>query len=97
MSVDHSRVLYYKSVQIPYADDIAIITQSTPAARDTHLDLKISSKEVGLSINVDKTKMVSQTRYTRPRQNLIVEEDYRSSQEVSHTKERRYLKTGVKR
>ena len=34
----------------------------------------MSTEEVGLSVNVDKTKTISHTRSSRPRQNLIIEE-----------------------
>ena len=57
------------------ADDIAIITRLNAAARETYLNLKISTQEVRLSINVEETKAVSQARSTRPRQNLVMEED----------------------
>ena len=63
-SVDRLGVLYYKSVQIAaYADDIATITRSSAAAREPYLNLKINTKDAGLSINVYKTKMISQTIY----------------------------------
>ena len=67
----YKRQLYYKSIQI-YADDIAIITRSRTVARETYLKLKISTKEVGLSVSVDQTKMISQTRSNGSRQNLII-------------------------
>ena len=35
----------------------------------------VSTKEVGLLINVNKTKVISHTRSARPRQNLVIEED----------------------
>ena len=60
-SVDRLGVPYYKSIKIAaYADDIAIITRASAAARETYLNLKISIKDVGLTINMDKTKMISQ-------------------------------------
>ena len=45
------------------------------AAKEIFIELKNKAKEVGLAINTDKTKMLTQTRRDQVYNNIEIEED----------------------
>jgi hypothetical protein len=61
--VDTSSNICYKSGQIiGYADDINIVGRSIPAIKEIFDPLETAALEVGLKINIDKTKIMTQSR-----------------------------------
>jgi hypothetical protein len=57
--------VFYKSAQlVGDAGDINILGRSRAVAEEVHSAVEIQAKETGLSINVDKTKIIIQTRKT---------------------------------
>ena len=69
-------MLTNKTVQIAaYADDINIMSRRIAAAKEIFLDLKNKAKEVGLAINIDKIKILIQTRRDQVYNNIEIEED----------------------
>jgi len=63
LSVQPTSTVYYKSVQlIGYADDINVMGTTKRAISAVYGELRESAKEVGLIINVDKTKAMVQNR-----------------------------------
>jgi hypothetical protein len=57
LSVQVTSTIFYKSVQlIRYADDINIMGRTQRAISEVYGELKERAKEVGLNINVEKTK-----------------------------------------
>jgi sorting nexin-29 len=75
LSVQVTSTIFYKSVQlIGYADDINIMGRTKRAISEVYGDLKERAKEVGLNINVEKTKSMVQSR--RPgRKRTLTDED----------------------
>ena len=74
LSVQVTSTLIYKSVQlIGYADDINM-GRTKRAISEVYGELKERAKEVGLNINVEKTKAMVQSRRTGRRRTLTVEE-----------------------
>jgi hypothetical protein len=62
-SVQAQATIFYKSVQlIGYADDINIMGRTKRATSMVYRELKERAKEVGLNINVEKTKAMVQSR-----------------------------------
>ena len=75
MSVQTASTVFHKSVQlIGYADDINIIGRTKRAISDVYGELKETAKEVGLIINVDKTKAMVQNRRLGKGGTLTVED-----------------------
>jgi endonuclease/exonuclease/phosphatase family metal-dependent hydrolase/ribosomal protein S28E/S33 len=72
--VDTKGTLLFKSTQVvAYADDINIMARSLVGAKEVLVNLDSSAREVGLRINENKTKVMTQTRRNTPiRQNLTV-------------------------
>ena len=63
LSVHVTSTIFYKSVQlIGYADDINIMGRTKRAISEVYGELKEKAKEVGLNINVEKTKAMVQSR-----------------------------------
>jgi len=63
LSVQTTSTIFHKSVQlIGYADIINIMSRTKTAISDVYGELKERAKEVGLIINVDKTKALVQNR-----------------------------------
>lgn len=58
-----------------YADDINIMGKSMTAVKEIYIDLDKWFREVGLNINVDKTKVLKQTRTKRSSQNVTIGND----------------------
>jgi sorting nexin-29 len=74
LSVQVTSTIFYKSVQlIGYAVDINIMGRTKRAISEVYGDLKERAKEVGLNINVEKTKAMVQSRRPRRRRTLTVE------------------------
>jgi len=62
-SVQTTSTIFHKSVQlIGYTDDINIMGRTKRAISDVYGELNETAKEVGLIINVDKTKAMVQNR-----------------------------------
>jgi hypothetical protein len=59
---------------IGYADDINIMGRTKRAISEVYGELKERAKELGLNINVEKTKALVQSRRTGRRRILTVEE-----------------------
>ena len=75
LSVQVTSTLIYKSVRlIGYADDINIMGRTKRAISEVYGELKETAKEMGLNINVEKTKEMVQSRRTGRRRTLTVEE-----------------------
>ena len=75
LSVRTTSTLLHKSVQlIVYADYINITGRTKGAIADVYGKLKQRAKEVGLIINVDKTKAMVQKRRLREEGTLTVED-----------------------
>lgn len=76
MSVSGSGTLLNKTTQIAaYADDINIMSRTLPAVKEAYMELKNHAKEIGLSVNVEKTKMPNQTRRNTLQQNVTIQND----------------------
>lgn len=71
---DRDTTLHYKLIQIiGYADDICIMSRTKEAVKQTCEELKRAAKEVGLSININKTKIMAHSSCdTHIRQELEV-------------------------
>jgi len=68
-------IIFHRSVQlIGYADDISIVGRTKRAISDVYGELKERAKEVGLIINVDKTKAMVQNRRLGKGGTLAVED-----------------------
>ena len=68
--VTNSTLLTKSTQLVAYADDINIIARTEPDARQIFLELDNAAREMGLSINENKTKYMITTRKNRPtRQN----------------------------
>ena len=75
LSVQTTSIKSHKSVQlIGYEDDINIMDRTKRAISNIHGELKERAKEVGLIINVDKTKAVVQNRRLGKGGTLTVED-----------------------
>ena len=73
--VQTTSTIIHKSVQLTgYADDINIVGITKRAVSDVYGELKERAKEVGLIINVDKTKAMVQNRRHGLGGTLIVED-----------------------
>ncbi|PNF27716.1 hypothetical protein B7P43_G12778, partial [Cryptotermes secundus] len=67
-NVDTRNTIAYKQTQImAYADDIIIVSRSLGAMKETYKEIKTIAKTTGLEVNVNKTKMLIQSR-RNPRQ-----------------------------
>ena len=63
MSVQTTSTIFHKSVKlIGYADDINIMGRTKKAISEAYGELKERAKEVGLIVNVEKTKAMVQSR-----------------------------------
>ena len=63
LSVHTTSTIFHRSVQlIGYANDINIMGRTKRAISDVYGELKWRAKEVGLIINVEKTKAMVQNR-----------------------------------
>jgi sorting nexin-29 len=63
MSVQVTSTIFHKSVQlIGYADDLNIMGRMNRAISEVYGELKERAKEVGLNINIEKTKAMVQSR-----------------------------------
>jgi hypothetical protein len=66
VKVDENTTLQYKLRQIVgYADDICLTNMMKEVMMQTYDELKKATKEVGLSFNANKTKIMVQSRYER--------------------------------
>jgi sorting nexin-29 len=75
LSVQVTSTIFYKSVQIiGYADDINIMGRTKRAVSEVYGELKERAKEVGLNINVEKTKAMVQSRRPGRREALTAED-----------------------
>jgi len=75
LSLQTTSTVFHKSVQlIGYADDINIMGRTKRAISDVYGELKETAKEVGLIINVDKTKAMVQNRRLGKGGTLTVED-----------------------
>ena len=75
LSLQVQSTIFYKSVQvIGYADDINIMVRTKRAILEVYGELKERAKEVGLNINVEKTKATVQNRRLRRRETLTVKD-----------------------
>ncbi|GFG29065.1 hypothetical protein Cfor_02095, partial [Coptotermes formosanus] len=73
LSAQTKSTIFYKSVQlIGYADNINIMGRTKRAILEVHSELKERAKEVGLNINIGKTKAMVQSRRPRGRELLTV-------------------------
>jgi len=71
----HTTTTFHRSVQlIGYADDINITGRTKRVISDVYGELKERAKEVGLIINVDKTKAMVQNRRLGKGETLTVED-----------------------
>ena len=75
LSVQTTSTLFHKSVQlIGYADDINIMGRTKRAISEAYGELNERAKEVGLIINVEKTKAMVQSRRLGKGRTLTVED-----------------------
>lgn len=74
-----------------YADDINIIARSLDRANEILINLDEAAKEVGLRINKDKTKTMTQTSCWVPRKQNIIIGNYNFEKVERFT----YLRTDV--
>jgi len=75
LSVQTTSTVFHRSMQlIGYADDINIMGRTKRAISEVYGELKETAKEVGLIINVDKTKAVVQNRRLGKGGTLTVED-----------------------
>jgi hypothetical protein len=75
LSVQTTSTIFHKSVQlIGYADDINIMGRTKRAIPGVYGELKERAKQVGLIINVDKTKAMVQNRRLGKGGTLTVED-----------------------
>ena len=73
LSLQVQSTIFYKSVQvIGYADDINIMVRTKRAILEVYGELKERAKEVGLNINVEKTKAMVQNRRLRRTETLTI-------------------------
>jgi hypothetical protein len=73
LTVQTKSTIFYKSVQlIGYVDNINIMVRTKRAMLEVYSELKETAKEVGLNINVEKTKAMVQSRRPRGRELLTV-------------------------
>jgi len=73
-SVQTASTIFHKSVQlIGYADDINIMGRTKRVISDVYGEMKERAKEVGLIVNVDKTKAMTQNRRSGKGGTLTVE------------------------
>ena len=73
--VQTTSTIFHKSVQlIGYADDINIMGRTKRTISDVYGELRERAKEVGLIINVDKTKALVQNRRLGKGGTLTVED-----------------------
>jgi sorting nexin-29 len=62
-NVDTRNTIAYKQTQImAYEDDIIIVSNSLIAMKETYKEIKTIAKTTGLEVNVNKTKMLIQSR-----------------------------------
>jgi hypothetical protein len=74
-SVQAQATIFYKSVLlIGCADDINIMGRTKRATSTVYRELRERAKEVGLDINVEKTKAIVQSRRPRGRETLTAKE-----------------------
>jgi len=75
LSVQTTSTIFHKSVQLfGYADDINIVGRTKRAISHVYGELRERAKEVGLIINVDKTKTIVQNRRLGKGGTLTVED-----------------------
>jgi hypothetical protein len=75
LSVQTTSTVFHKSVQVlGYADDINIMGRTKRAISEVYGELKERAKEVGLNINIEKTKAMVQSRRPGSRRTLTVED-----------------------
>ena len=75
LSVQTTSTIFHKSVQLfGYADDINVMGRTKSAISHVYGELKERAKEVGLIINVDKTKAIVQNRRLGKGGTLTVED-----------------------
>jgi len=75
LSVQTTSTIFHKSVQlIGYADDINIMGRTKRAISEAYGELKERAKEVGLIINVEKTKAMVQSRRLGKGRTLTIED-----------------------
>jgi hypothetical protein len=75
LSVQTTSTIFHKSVQlIGYADDINIMGRTKRAISESYDELKERAKEVGLIINVEKTKAMVQSRRLGKGRTLNIED-----------------------
>jgi sorting nexin-29 len=70
--------IFYKSVQIlAYADDTDVIGRNEKVAREAYIALKHAAEQMGLKINITKTKYMrgSSDSTNSPNRSLEAEED----------------------
>lgn len=71
MSISLNSTLINKSSQIAaYAYDINMMEKSITAAKEVYIKLQDRAREIGLNINIKKTKIPSQTRRGKTFQNI---------------------------
>ena len=76
MSSNACNLLFNKSTQIAaYADDVNLMGRSVRDITELYLELEENAKTIGLTINTDKTKAMTQTRKRRIAQNLTIGEE----------------------
>jgi hypothetical protein len=75
-----------------YADDVNILGGSVHAIRKNTEALVVASKEIGLEVNVDKTKYMVMSRSQNAGQNHNIKLDTKSSERVEQFK---YLGTNL--
>lgn len=51
------------------------MSRTLPAVKEAYMELKNHAKEIGLSVNVEKTKMPNQTRRNTLQQNVTIQND----------------------
>jgi hypothetical protein len=83
--------IFHKSIQVlAFADDINIIGRSLRVVKEAFLNLEKAAKEIGLTINEDKTKFMEVTEY--PTNLCFLEVDGYKFEKVTQFK---YLGTSV--
>lgn len=92
LSVDDKGTIISRIAQIvAYADDVNIMARLLDRAKEILIDLDKSAKEVGVCINEDKTKTMSQTRRKTPRRQNATIGDYNFEKVEKFT----YLKSEI--
>jgi hypothetical protein len=75
LTVQAQATIFYKSVQlIGYADGINIMGRTKRTTSMVYREPKERAKEVGVNINVEKTKAMVQSRRPRGRETLTAKE-----------------------